>query len=241
LIGSLQTSLSIDGEDALYVSVIASESIIVLPVPSLSVRNNLVRRFQAFIKVGNLTTISPTRFYVVIVVFVFVLCLRHQVHRDWESLDQDSPTIFHHSFVAKKQRQETVEEKERRRLRQREKRHQMRAEVELEGVPVSAKSTSSKSAAGRSQQASAKLTSSKKMLSVPHTAPTSSSSVTAFKRGYSTPQDQIRDSSGNVTNSVFSHNKPLRSVSFIRRSSQSSKASFSESLLSLREPSLDYF
>ena len=47
-----KVSASVDGsEDLLYVSIIASTSIVVLPVPSLVVRDNLVRRFQAFITV----------------------------------------------------------------------------------------------------------------------------------------------------------------------------------------------
>jgi len=62
-----KVSVSVDGsEDLLYVSIIASQSIIVLPVPSLTVRDNLVSRFQAFVT----------------------------VYRDYQALDCDSPTLF---------------------------------------------------------------------------------------------------------------------------------------------------
>lgn len=62
-----KVSASVDGsEDLLYVSIIASQSIIVLPVPSLIVRDNLVSRFQAFVT----------------------------VYRDFKALDSDSPALF---------------------------------------------------------------------------------------------------------------------------------------------------
>jgi hypothetical protein len=49
-----------DSNDVLYVSIVASESILVLPVPSLVVRNNLLRRFQSFLLVSNPNPANPS-------------------------------------------------------------------------------------------------------------------------------------------------------------------------------------
>eukprot|EP01040_Poterioochromonas_malhamensis_P005636 gene5634-6056_t len=65
-VSPLIDGVNIEDNDSLYVSIIASESILVLPVPSLVVRNNLIKRFQAFLL----------------------------VHRDYAGLDSDTPTVF---------------------------------------------------------------------------------------------------------------------------------------------------
>jgi hypothetical protein len=46
---------SIEENDSLFLSIIASETILVLPLPSILVRNNLIRRFQAFLLVSPLS------------------------------------------------------------------------------------------------------------------------------------------------------------------------------------------
>ena len=52
-VSPLIDGVNIEDNDSLYVSIIASESILVLPVPSLVVRNNLIKRFQAFLMVSH--------------------------------------------------------------------------------------------------------------------------------------------------------------------------------------------
>ena len=52
-VSPLIDGVNIEDNDSLYVSIIASESILVLPVPSLVVRNNLIKRFQAFLMVSS--------------------------------------------------------------------------------------------------------------------------------------------------------------------------------------------
>lgn len=197
-------SSTIDGgEDTLYVSIIASETILVLPVPTLSVRNNLVRRFQAFVT----------------------------VHRDYEGLDRDAPGLFQPPFRPSRRAIERKREKARLRETERDAPQSPVSKLDLNeennpiGVETSSRKSSKKRRDKERERGSAKATP-----CTPRSAKETSASV-------STPPP-----STHAQSHVLSHTKSLRSISFIRRSSQSSKggaSSLSESLYSMRGHSLD--
>jgi hypothetical protein len=91
---------SIEENDSLFLSIIASETILVLPLPSILVRNNLIRRFQAFLLVSPslVWPWPPWTSVSYIVLSLTVVCLSLQTYKNYESLNQNDPELFRPSF-----------------------------------------------------------------------------------------------------------------------------------------------
>jgi hypothetical protein len=201
-------------EDSLYVSIIATESILVLPVPTLSVRNNLVRRFQAFVA----------------------------LNRDDKGLDCDAPTLFAHPF----QLTASEREKERERLREKEREREPMSPIgKLDlGEGEIEREKSDRKQRKRDKRREKKSSSSKSSLSHSSSLATPGAAIVTAVEGavVRTPSN----TSNTGQNHVLSHTKSLRSVSFIRKSSQSSKSgsmslSLNDSFMALRGTSIGDF